>query len=230
MSAADDQLLSLTVTEAIARIESGELGSDEYFHAYREAASRDELNAFLWTAAEHSPVDDGAPEKALRGVPIAVKDIFCTDGVETTAASQILKGYVPPYDATAVRKLRDAGARVLGKTKYGRVRDGVLERELRLWTGAQPVGSRARPGRLFGRLGRRRRRSPRALGDRHRHRRLDPPAGLALRDRRHEAHLRRRLALRDDRLRLLARPVRAADPGRHRCGAAAAHARGPRCV
>jgi aspartyl-tRNA(Asn)/glutamyl-tRNA(Gln) amidotransferase subunit A len=116
VSAADDQLLSLTVTEAIARIESGELGSDEYFHAYREAATDDELNAFLWTAAEHSPVDEGAGEKPLKGVPIAVKDIFCTNGVETTAASQILKGYVPPYDATAVRKLRDAGARVLGKT------------------------------------------------------------------------------------------------------------------
>jgi aspartyl-tRNA(Asn)/glutamyl-tRNA(Gln) amidotransferase subunit A len=116
VSGADDQLLSLTVTEAIAQIESGELGSDEYFHAYREAATDDELNAFLWTAAEHSPVDEGAGEKPLKGVPIAVKDIFCTHGVETTAASRILKGYVPPYDATAVRKLRDAGARVLGKT------------------------------------------------------------------------------------------------------------------
>ena len=70
----------------------------------------------------------------------------------------------------------------------------------------------------------------RALGDRHRHRRLDPPAGLALRDRRPEADLRRRLALRDDRLRLLARPVRAADPRRHRRGAASAGDRGPRPV
>ena len=66
------------------------------------------------------------------------------------------------------------------------------------------------------------------VGDRHRHRRLDPPAGLALRDRRPEADLRRDLALRDDRLRLLARPVRAADPRRHRRGAAAARDGGPR--
>ncbi len=110
------EILELTVARAIERISSGELGSEEYFHAYREAASADELNAYLWTAAEHSSVDEAAAAKPLRGVPIAVKDIFCTEGVETTAASQILKGYVPPYDATAVRKLREAGARVLGKT------------------------------------------------------------------------------------------------------------------
>ena len=64
--------------------------------------------------------------------------------------------------------------------------------------------------------------------DRHRHRRLDPPARLALRDRRPEADLRGDLALRDDRLRLLARPVRAADPRRHRRGAAAGGAAGAR--
>jgi aspartyl-tRNA(Asn)/glutamyl-tRNA(Gln) amidotransferase subunit A len=49
-------------------------------------------------------------------VPVAVKDIFCTEDVETTAGSKILEGYKPPYDATAVRRLREAGARVLGKT------------------------------------------------------------------------------------------------------------------
>ena len=78
-----------------------------------------------------------------------------------------------------------------------------------------------RSGRLLRRLGGGGRRRPGAVGDRHRHRRLDPPAGRALRDRRAEADLRRDLALRDDRLRLLARPVRAADPRRHRRRAAA---------
>jgi aspartyl-tRNA(Asn)/glutamyl-tRNA(Gln) amidotransferase subunit A len=110
------ELLELTVAEAIARIESGELSADEYFGVYREAAEGDELNAYLRTTDGESEAEGGAAGKVLRGVPIAVKDIFCTNGVETTAASQILKGYVPPYDATAVRKLRDAGARVLGKT------------------------------------------------------------------------------------------------------------------
>ncbi|MGZ5420513.1 MAG: Asp-tRNA(Asn)/Glu-tRNA(Gln) amidotransferase subunit GatA [Solirubrobacterales bacterium] len=107
---ADNELLALTASAAIERIAAGELSGDEYFDAYRDAAAGDELNAYLCTA------DGAAADGELRGVPIAVKDIFCTDGVPTTAGSKILEGYVPPYDATAVRRLREAGARVLGKT------------------------------------------------------------------------------------------------------------------
>ncbi len=75
------------------------------------------------------------------------------------------------------------------------------------------------PGRLLGRERGGGRRRPRAVGDRHRHRRLDPPAGGAVRDRRAEADVRRVLALRDDRVRLLARPGRPADARRDRRGA-----------
>ena len=52
----------------------------------------------------------------LAGMPLAIKDNICTQGLETTAASQLLRGYKPPFDATAVAKLRAAGAIVLGKT------------------------------------------------------------------------------------------------------------------
>ncbi|MCI0397372.1 MAG: Asp-tRNA(Asn)/Glu-tRNA(Gln) amidotransferase subunit GatA [Chloroflexi bacterium] len=52
----------------------------------------------------------------LLGIPVAVKDIFCTQGVETTAGSQILQGFIPPYDAFAVQRLKEAGAVILGKT------------------------------------------------------------------------------------------------------------------
>ena len=110
------ELLELTVAEAIARIESGELSSEEYWTAYRDAAARDELNAYLWHASEENGVDEDAAGRELRGVPIAVKDIFCTQGVTTTAGSRILEGHVPLYDATAVTRMREAGARVLGKT------------------------------------------------------------------------------------------------------------------
>src|SRR5262245_50295619 len=106
------ELIDLTVAEAAERIRSGELLGDDYFEAWRERAAGDSLNSYLWTAEE--PEDAG--EGPLGGIPVAVKDIFCTGGIPTTAASRILEGYRPPYTATAVRKLREAGARVLGKT------------------------------------------------------------------------------------------------------------------
>lgn len=54
--------------------------------------------------------------KPLAGVPVAIKDNLSTVGIETTAGSRILKGYIPPYDATAIARLKDAGAIILGKT------------------------------------------------------------------------------------------------------------------
>jgi aspartyl-tRNA(Asn)/glutamyl-tRNA(Gln) amidotransferase subunit A len=108
------ELLDLTVAEALRRIDAGELSRDEYWDAWTRAAAGDELNAYLWRA---DPEDDrDHVEGELAGAPIAVKDIFCTEGIQTTAGSRILEGYRPPYTATAVRRLRKAGARVLGKT------------------------------------------------------------------------------------------------------------------
>jgi len=69
-------------------------------------------------AAAAKAAERRAQKKALGpldGVPVALKDIFCTEGVETTAGSRILKGYVPPYDATVVSKLKAAGAVIVGK-------------------------------------------------------------------------------------------------------------------
>jgi aspartyl-tRNA(Asn)/glutamyl-tRNA(Gln) amidotransferase subunit A len=106
------ELLRLTVAEAAARIAAGELDAGEYFDAWRGAAAGDELNAYLWRAEDGA----GEGEGTLAGIPVAVKDIFCTEGVPTTAGSRILEGYEPPYTSTAVRKLREAGASVLGKT------------------------------------------------------------------------------------------------------------------
>src|SRR5215204_5877685 len=119
-----DELIELSVAQAADRIRSGELAADEYFDAYREAAPGDSLNAFLWTAEDPGQADlEGTraaqdtldPDHPLAGIPVAVKDIFCTEGIPTTAGSRILEGYRPPYTATAVRRLRNAGARVLGK-------------------------------------------------------------------------------------------------------------------
>ena len=61
-------------------------------------------------------IADNQQISPLAGIPIAVKDLFCTKGTKTTAASNVLKNYVPPYDATVVTKLKDANAVFVGKT------------------------------------------------------------------------------------------------------------------
>ncbi len=55
-------------------------------------------------------------DQALLGVPISIKDNFCTEGIKTTASSKLLDSFIPPYDATVVQKLKSAGAVILGKT------------------------------------------------------------------------------------------------------------------
>jgi aspartyl-tRNA(Asn)/glutamyl-tRNA(Gln) amidotransferase subunit A len=108
-------LLALTAGAAAAAVRAGEIDPVELFDAYRARAAADELNAFTWVA-------DGAPDgpdprqAPLGGVPLAVKDLFCTEGVPSQAGSRILEGYRPPYTATVVARLREAGAPLLGKT------------------------------------------------------------------------------------------------------------------
>lgn len=94
------------MTEAL---DSGALSGTELFDHWASLAARDELNAYLWLA-------DGPSPDSLGGVPVAVKDIFCTRGVPTTAGSRILEGFIPPYDATAVTRLAGVGMPLLGKT------------------------------------------------------------------------------------------------------------------
>src|SRR5215218_2523856 len=108
-------LLALTALEAHEAMVAGDLGAAEYTAAWREAAAGDELNAYLWRDAGGEEGKAIAVERDCIA-PIAVKDIFCTEGVPTTAGSRILEGYRPPYTSTAVRKLLEAGAPILGKT------------------------------------------------------------------------------------------------------------------
>ena len=82
-------------------------------HAYLTLDSEGLMDAAARADAELSVGRDRGP---LHGIPIAVKDNMTTRGMETTAGSRILSGYVPPYDATAIRRLRDSGALITGKT------------------------------------------------------------------------------------------------------------------
>jgi aspartyl-tRNA(Asn)/glutamyl-tRNA(Gln) amidotransferase subunit A len=108
------ELIELTAVDAAAATRGGEISAAELFEAYRRRAAADELNAFTWVAAE--PPAASEPGGPLGGVPLAVKDLFCTEGVPSQAGSRILEGYRPPYSATVVRRLADAGAPLLGKT------------------------------------------------------------------------------------------------------------------
>ncbi|MEN3285523.1 MAG: aspartyl-tRNA(Asn)/glutamyl-tRNA(Gln) amidotransferase subunit, partial [Solirubrobacteraceae bacterium] len=107
-------IIDLTAAQAAGAVERGELDREELFEAYRERAAADELNAFLWVADE-APANSTHPGP-LHGVPLAVKDLFCTKDVPSQAGSRILEGYRPPYTATVVDNLARAGAPLLGKT------------------------------------------------------------------------------------------------------------------
>jgi aspartyl-tRNA(Asn)/glutamyl-tRNA(Gln) amidotransferase subunit A len=100
--------LRLTAEEAIGLVERGDVSAAELHRAYLGAIGErdEELNAYLRTVDEA----DGA------GIPIAFKDLISTRGVETTAGSKILAGYVPVFDATVASRCRDAGLTLLGKT------------------------------------------------------------------------------------------------------------------
>jgi aspartyl-tRNA(Asn)/glutamyl-tRNA(Gln) amidotransferase subunit A len=109
------ELIELTAAEAAERVRAGDISAEELFEAYRERAAADELNAFTWVA-DGLPEGSSRAQSPLGGVPLAVKDLFCTEGVPSQAGSRILEGYRPPYTATVVRKLSEAGAPLLGKT------------------------------------------------------------------------------------------------------------------
>ncbi len=119
-------LTDFTMLELAGKLASGEVSSVEATRAClaRIAQVEPQVKAFLrvdesgaLAAAEASDArrKEGNPLGPLDGVPVGLKDIFCTEGVETTAGSRILQGFVPPYDATVVRLLKEAGLPILGK-------------------------------------------------------------------------------------------------------------------
>jgi aspartyl-tRNA(Asn)/glutamyl-tRNA(Gln) amidotransferase subunit A len=117
---------ALTLREAGAGIAAKAVSSRELVEASlrRIAATDDRVGAFLAVTADRARAQaaeadaraaKGNRRSEIDGVPIAVKDLFATKGVETTAGSRILEGFVPPYDATAVERLERAGAVLVGK-------------------------------------------------------------------------------------------------------------------
>ncbi|SEM41311.1 aspartyl/glutamyl-tRNA(Asn/Gln) amidotransferase subunit A [Syntrophus gentianae] len=120
------ELYSLTIHELQEKIRNGEVTSTEIVQSVfgRIDAVEEKVHAYITlmreSALEEAKMADerirAGQIKALTGIPIALKDIYCTQGVRTTCGSRILENYVPPYDATVITKLREAGAVFTGKT------------------------------------------------------------------------------------------------------------------
>jgi aspartyl-tRNA(Asn)/glutamyl-tRNA(Gln) amidotransferase subunit A len=119
-------MIEKTVTELCAALASGETTSEALTRAYldRIAEHNGALNAYI-TVCEDSAMAQAREADAQRaagstapllGIPIAHKDLFCTQGVLTTSGSKILHNFVSPYDATVVERMQAAGAVMLGKT------------------------------------------------------------------------------------------------------------------
>jgi len=116
-------LLRLSAVETAERIAAREVSAVDVVQAHldRIAAIDERVHAFLHVdregaLAQARRVDAGEVSGPLAGVPLALKDVIVTRGIPTTAGSRILEGWRPPYDATIVTRLRDAGVVVLGKT------------------------------------------------------------------------------------------------------------------
>ena len=118
-------LTAMTLAEARDAIRAKTISSRELTAAFVTAIEQARpLNAFITEAGEQALAMADAADKriaggamgALEGLPLAIKDLFCTKGVRTTAASKILGNFVPPYESTVTQNLWDAGAVMLGKT------------------------------------------------------------------------------------------------------------------
>jgi aspartyl-tRNA(Asn)/glutamyl-tRNA(Gln) amidotransferase subunit A len=118
-------LYTLDASRVTHGIKTREFSAEEYVHQLLERIAKVEskVNAFVTVNKEaidqsralDKKVRDGESVGPLAGVAMAIKDNICVQGMKTTCASKMLDNYVPPYDATVVRRLKDAGAIIIGK-------------------------------------------------------------------------------------------------------------------
>ena len=115
-------ITSLTLTELVKNIKDKKISSEETTKAFIERGEKSrDLNVYITedfsNALAKARSFDEKPnfDMKLPGVPMAVKDLFCTDGVKTTAGSKILNNFIPPYESTVTQNIWNEGAVLLGK-------------------------------------------------------------------------------------------------------------------
>ena len=131
-------MINLTLTEALKKLNSGEISAVELTRAYLDRIEKygADLNCYITTTPERALADAAASDarraagdaKFLDGAPIAMKDLFATRGIRTTAASRMLENFVPEYESTVSQKFIDAGTVLLGKANLDEFAMGTFSK------------------------------------------------------------------------------------------------------
>ena len=199
----NERLNTLTIAAARDALRKGEMTAVDLTMACLTAIDAgDGLNAFVHKtpeiALEQARAADarlqGGRCAAMCGIPLGIKDLFCTKGVPSQAASNILKGFRPEYESTVTSQLFDAGAVMLGKLNMDEFAMGSSNETSGYGNVVNPWrrgndDTRADPRRVVGRVGGGGGGRPVPGRDRHRYRRVDPPARGLYRHRRDQADL-----------------------------------------
>ncbi len=131
-------MIDLTITEALQKLKSREISATELTSAYLDRIDKygADLNCYITTTPERALSDATAADnryangeqKLLDGMPIAMKDLFATRGIRTTAASRMLENFVPQYESTVSQKFIDAGTVLLGKANLDEFAMGTFSK------------------------------------------------------------------------------------------------------
>jgi aspartyl-tRNA(Asn)/glutamyl-tRNA(Gln) amidotransferase subunit A len=131
-------MINLTITEALKKLSNREISATELARAHIERIEKynPELNAYITTTPERALADALAADERIKngtahtldGIPIAMKDLFATRGIRTTAASRMLENFVPEYESTISQKFIDAGTVLLGKSNLDEFAMGTFSK------------------------------------------------------------------------------------------------------
>ncbi len=151
------ELVTRSIAAHRASLDAGEYSAEELTRAYLDEIESREATVGAYLTLEAEAAMRAAREADLRrergealgsldGIPYALKDNFCTEGIRTTCASRMLENFVPPYDATVVKRLRGAGAILLGKTNMDEFAMGSSTETSKLGVTRNPLDTRCVPG------------------------------------------------------------------------------------